>query len=324
MNWQGNGYGYNEYGYNGYGDNGNMVNQQMSQVNQIELNTDLLLRLGFDTNMVYQLSYMVQQMGKITVQKLCNMGIDYVTAKDYKYMYDLGTGYITLESEQDLIKHLKRVNGRHKKIGIADLTVSRVTSVPRVAVVSGIRDEPFTIYNSKQYSFKEMLYKVEDVSRSRITVLTSRKPRIKWGDPKKVDGVVEILELQSDGKVLVAFDKSICRLCNRYIIVASMKRPEFHLGMVEILCYEGSKVYVYAQILKPTEIIRYNNGTQRVYSYGFEGRSINSSVIKVANEIYQKLRGVTSKTFAGNQEFRLLPEEEVMREEREAEIEFDD
>lgn len=290
---------------------------------QFNFDVNTLLRLGFDRRTVAFLNQIVMAEGKISVQKLCNMGMDYNSAKDLKYMYDIAVGRITIESERDLIQHLRKVFGKTRRIGITDLTVSRVREVPKVAVIAGIKDEPYTIYNSKQYDLKGMFYRVTEVSRSRITIETRRKPRLKWGTPKKIDGVLEILELKENGNVVVAFDKSVCRLCNRFIVVASLKRPEFHLGMAEIICIEGTKVYVYAQILKPTDSIRYNNGTQRVYSFGYLKNDIEQQVMKVASELYGRLCGVVGKTYPGNQDFILLPEVGRERAE-EAEVQFDE
>lgn len=278
---------------------------------QFNFDVGTLVRLGFNQQSIAVLQQIVAAEGKVSIKQLCNMGIDYVTAKDMKYMYDIAVGRIRIESEADLIRHLRKTFGRVRRIGIQDLSISSVREVPRVAVVAGIKEEPYTIYNSANYDLRGAFYRVTSVSRTRIEVETRRRPKLKVGYKRVIENVLEIKQVKKDGNVVISFSKNVCRLCNRFIVVASLRRPEFHLGMVEIICIEGTKVYVFAQILGPTEAIRYNNGTQRVYSYGYFKSDINRQVLKVASQLYRKLCGISAKTHAGNQDFNFLPDDVI-------------
>lgn len=274
--------------------------------NQFEFDENKLISLGFNKSLIDVLRYIVENNGKVTPMALTQYGIPYEQAKDIKYMYDILVGRVVINSEVDLIKHLKRMFGRDRKIGIQDLAVSKIKEVPRVAVVAGIKEEPYTIYNSNRYEPYDRLYKVIDVTSKKIVVETNRKPKLKYGATKKIDGVLEIQEVKGD-KVIVAFDKRVCRLCNRFIVVASLKRPEFHHGLAEIICLEGTKVYVYVQTLKGNELMKYNYGTQRIYSYGYLGPEIQNKLMRVASYLYPLVCGVTGKVEPANMDYITVP-----------------
>ena len=118
------------------------------------------------------------------------------------------------------------------------MAVSKVTSVPRLAVVGGIIEEPYAIWNSNRYKGLDAMYLVKDVTGSKVTIETSRKPQLEWGKARDIPGVLEIKGIRNNGKAVVTFDKKYCRLCNRFVIIASLRRPEFHLGEYEMVCFE--------------------------------------------------------------------------------------
>lgn len=303
-------------GYSGYSNMNGQGAGIYTPNTQFNFDTNMLRSLGFSNEMIKTLQFIVNNSGKVTPSVISQYGIPYETARDIKYMYDIATGKVVIDSEQDLIKHLRRMFGKDKRIGIDDLALSKIKDVPRMAVVGGIKQEPYTIYNSKAYPPYDRLYKVYNVSSSTITVLTPRKPQIKHGTPMKLEGVLEIKGLHK-GEVMIAFNKNVCKLCNRFIVVASLRRPEFHHGMVEIICLEGTKVYVYAQTLKPNINIKYNYGTQRVYEYGFLKPEINQKLLKTASGLYPLVCGVLGKTYAANMDYITIPVEQPKEEEPE-------
>lgn len=231
-------------------------------------------------------------------------------AKQYVYRQNLSNGYGAQNyTKEQLIKRLKETNGRMTKIGIQDLAVSNITTIPRVAVVSGIKESPYNIWNSNNYKGKNALYKVIDVTGQRITVETSKKPELKYGATKVIPGVLEIKGIKQNNKAIVAFDKKYCRLCNRYVIVASLKRPEFHLGMYEIICFEGTKVYVYATSIGIRESVSHRGGNQRVYAYGIFPQDAKNKLTNVAKGLYSNLYGVNVEYIDSNTSFSVIPKE---------------
>ena len=271
-----------------------------------------LKSLGFVDAEIQNLQYVVMNIGKISPSVLTQYGYTYEQGVRLKYLYDICTGKIVIDTPDALSRHLRKMFGQRGRIGIQNLEVSKIKEVPRYAVVGNIKDEPFTIWNSSRYPINQRLYRVVDVSSTRITVRTGKIPKIKYGGPKSVDGVLEIKGIvqNGDSKLLdVAFNKEYCKLCNRFIIVASLRRPEFHHGMAEIICYEGTRVYVYAQTLGVRELVKYNMGTQRIYDFGVFPHDIEVKLKKCTAHMYKMLKGAYLSLEPGNQDYSVLPVE---------------
>jgi len=331
--------------YNEYYPNNQAINSGMGVYNaytQFDLDINKLMSLGFTVPEIETLQYIIANGGKVTPSALVSYGLDYETAQRIKYMYDIAVGKISIESTNDLCKHLRKLFGKHKRIGIQDLALSKISRVPRMAVIGGIPKGPYEIYNSKNYPLHERLYEVESVSGSRITIKTKRKPVLKYGSEKKVYYVkdletgnvkhylkeedispevkkddryklgtaLEIKELLPDKSVIISVDKDYARIINRYIIVASLRRPDVHLGMVEIICIEGTKVYVYAVPIGNGESVGYHRSTQRIYDYGYIPREIETKLMKVATDIYKHVCGVYASVVPANEDFVLLSYEQ--------------
>ena len=311
--------------------------------------SNYLMGLGFTQAEISAYEYIYMNGGKFTSAALQSYGYDFNSAKRLAYMNKALQGGVQINSETDMINHVKKMTGasrqdakqavysenlqngyaeqnyskeqyiRHlketagkvHKIGIQDLAVSNVTDVPRVAVVNGITQNPYTIWNSSNYQGKNALYKVVDVTGGKITVETNKKPKLEYGAPKVLPGVLEIKGVRQNGMAVVAFDKSVCRLCNRYIIVASLKRPEFHLGMYEIICFEGTRVYVYATNMGVKDQVRYKGGTQRVYAYGIFPQDMKGKLTSIAKNMYGHLDGRKVEYIEANSSYSVIPTERV-------------
>lgn len=332
--------------YEQYGNYGGYVPNQAMGVygayNQFDLDPTMLTSLGFNMMEIQTLQFIVQNGGKVSPSALCNYGLDYESAKRLKYMYDIASGKVIIESTNDLVKHLRRMFGGHRRIGINDLALSKVSKVPRLAVVGGIPKGVYALYNSKNYVLTERMYEVTDISGRRVTIKTSRRPVLPYGSEKKIYTVtdlenntttfalskdeinsyaksdsrykigvaLEIKEVTQDKQVIISVDKDYARIVNRYIVVGSLRRPEFHLGLIEIICIEGTKVYVYATNMNKGDTVSYRGGTQRVYAYGYMPGEIKGKITTAATEIYRLLCGVFATEIPATADFRLLDAEQ--------------
>lgn len=305
-----------------------------------------LINMGFSQAEINAFEYIYMNGGRFTPAALQSYGYDFNSAKRLAYMNKIMQGAVNINSENDMINHVKKMTGasqqdakqavyaqnlqngygdanyskdeyikhlretagRTHRIGIQDLAVSNVTGVPRVAVVAGIVQNPYSIWNSNNYDGKNALYKVIDVTSGKVTVETTKKPRLEYGAAKTIPGVLEIKGTKQNGMAVVTFNKSVCRLCNRFIIVASLKRPEFHLGMYEIICFEGTKVYVYATNMGTKENVSYRGGTQRVYAYGIFPKDIKGKLTKVAKDMYNHLDGRKVEYINSNSTYNVVPQ----------------
>ena len=268
-----------------------------------------LLSLGFTQVEIQHLKNILINGGKFTPQALQSYGYTPEQAKRLRYMYNVCTGKVVVESREQMMKHLKKNFGPNYKLRIEDLSVSNVNEVPRVAVVANITDVPFNIWNSNQYQGKDRFYRVIGASSQGVTVETSRKPQLDQKHIKKIPGVLEIKGVKANGNVVITFDKNYCKMCNRYVIVASLKRPEFHMGMYDMLCFEGTRVYVYCTDLGIRESVKHNGGNSRVYDYGILPNMIKPKLDKIAKSIYQNINCIDSLYIEPNKKFNIIHKE---------------
>lgn len=285
------------------------------------INESMLLSLGFMPEEIEILKYIRYTGGKTSINELSRM-MPYENAKRIKYMQDIINGKVLLEDKEDLCKHLRKLWGNKRKIGINDLMLSKVNRIPRMAVVGGIRQKPFTVFNSKQYDIEERMYEVKKITSSRIIVESSKKPVIRYNEPKEIEGVLEIQEVLPNKNILVAFEKKYIRLCNRFIIVGSLRKPEFHHGLVEIIAIDGTKVYVYAKTMSEGEKVKYSGSTQRVYGYGFLPNEISGKLYTSALELYKVVCGVNISIEEPNSDYSIIEYEDSSEVLKEDEIEF--
>lgn len=273
---------------------------------QFEFDPVRLGSLGFSSAEVNCLGSLLNMGYKINNNTLQAYGLSYEQQQRIKYMYNICCGKVSIDTKEELIRHLKKMNNHAYKIGIGNLPISKITQIPRVAVVAGIKQEPYAIWNSNRYKGKEMLYSVEHVTGQKITIETSRKPVLKHGAAMSIPGVLEIKGVRANNKAVIEFSKQNCRLCNRFIIVATFRRPEFHHGLYEIICYEGTKVYVYARTMGVKDGVKYNGSTERVYAFGFFNNEIKDKLDAVGKFIYNSLKGVKAEYESANQDYNFL------------------
>ncbi len=268
-----------------------------------------LVTIGFSQQEVEAYGYIISNFGKFSRAIAANYcGItDMGTLDRMSYMHNICLGKVEINTIDDVSKHRRKLDGKRYRIGIRDLEISGVREVPRVAIVYGIPEGAFAVYNSNKYKGHDMLYKVLNVTSKNIILETSRVPALKYLDEMKIEDVIEIRERKknADGKSVVqlAVNKNNCRLCNRFMIVASLRRPEFHLGMYTMVCFEGTKVYVFANSLGISESAKYNGNSQRVYDFGLFKHTIQKKIDAVASNMYTRLGCVYNEFEAGNTEY---------------------
>lgn len=308
--------GYYNSGQNEFG--GNYQSDGMARCNynnygevQFEFDPATLKGLGFTDYDIQALNMVLANIGKVTPAAMAKCGIDYNYARRIKYMYDICSGRIQIQSVEELIRHLRKMFGRTRRIGIQDLATSTIKRVPRKAVIAGIPKGAFSIYNSKNYPIDERMYEVSEITSTNIVVMSFRRPVLKYKEAKEIPGIIKLDEIKPDGTIMLSVNKQYCRLCNRFMVVASLRRPEFHYGMIQIICIEGTRVYVYAQGMKDGESPSYKGGTQRVYEYGFLRKEIEPKIMVVARMIYKKVCGVLTLTEKANSDFNVISKVET-------------
>ena len=297
----------------------NSINDGFSHSHQsvnIEFDPKRLLSLGFSPNEINALDFMLKNNLTISTNNMARLNIqNYDNQQRIRYMYGICEGRYQINTDEELVKHLRKINNRMPRIGMNNLKTSKVSSVPMAAIVGNIRQQPYTIWNSKNYKGTGKLYVVRKISATNITIETSRKPQLSYKAPKEIDGIFKIEEILKNGRILISFNKNYCKLCNRFIIAASLRKPEFHLGMYKIICVEGTTVYVYATSMGTRGTVRYNMQTQRVYDYGILPEDIKPKLLKTAKEISSNVKGVKHDFIAATADYIILPQDEKPEEE---------
>ena len=284
----------------------------------IEVNKALLLRLKFNEKEINDFEKIVKDfeskmynlkrsptMTKNSVMQVYRM--NYVSADRFMYMYKICQGSIRINNKEEIAKHFKKLNGSLYRIGITDLAISTLTQVPRLCFITGIRDNTFSVYNSSNYTGMNRLFLVNSVSSVNTCITTKIKPVLKYGQSKEVPDVIKIDSYSKEtGKLEITVNNKYCALCNRYIIVASLRRPEFHLGLCEMICFEGTTIYIYAKDIGHSKNAKYSNSTERVYDYGINIKEAKGRIAKVTDIMKKKLRGVWLNYEPANSDFHII------------------
>lgn len=271
---------------------------------QFELNEQQLLKLKFTQNEINTLKYVVENLGKVSVNDMVNRGItDAQTAEHVKYAYDICSGRVIIDDNFTLKKHLRKMFGKRYRITVNDLKPSMVNEIPRKCIIMGL-ESPWHIWNSNRYKGYDAMYSmVGSAGSENIKFITDRIPILKYKQSKKEDGVVEILD-KKDDKILVSINKKMARMCNRFIVTASLRKPEKYLYLVEVICIEGTSVYVYATEIGGTKKSVKSTNSNRIYDWGIFERDIETKTLKVASSIYKLLCGVAAEKEIGNMDYR--------------------
>lgn len=284
----------------------------MDSINEIIHNLTLI---GFELEDIYLLLELLENGIPITRNKLVENGLDYRRAALIIYMHDIMSGRILLETKEDLIKHLKKINGEKYRIDLQYLPLSMVSRVKRKAVITGITDSKFNIYNSELYPIDKRTYDVKKVTSTNVYIETKRRPILRYGEKKFVPDVIEIVDKSEDNILTVCVNRRYVRLCNRYIIVASFRKPEIHHGLIELICIDGSKLNVYAKSMHNREVINITGG-RRIYDWGLHKNEIKDKLISVAGEISEKVFSRSFSIYEATQEYKIFLDDNFVDDEK--------
>lgn len=280
-----------------------LVDDILNRFREEPYSIQTLMLLGFNGEQITEAEYLLANGINGSVRNLTGvLGYDYGQASRISQLMEMMAGRMRMDTDEDLARHLRKINGGTGRVGINNLLVSTIREVPSFAVIAGIRDRAFGIYNSNNYPTYERLYDVVKVTNSRIHVETDRRPILKYGEPKLVEGVIEILD-DSRENIILAVNKDYATLCNRFIVVASLRRPQFHMGMVEIICREGTRVYVYARDIGTKTVLGYSMVTQRIYAYGTMAGDVKEKLMLSYMNLYRHLGGGFIIHHEANQDF---------------------
>jgi hypothetical protein len=207
---------------------------------------------------------------------------------------------------------------------IIQVDKNEITAVPKYAIIKNIKEEPFTIYNSRNTAIPHF-YEVESLSAStgKLVIRTDIKPVIKYRGALETRGLKIAVPTQTDfemgkykkGEVRVQVDRGYYSLCNRYIITGTLKPPmeEVNLGYYKMLAKDGTTVYVSARLV-PYNKSMTSGGIreQRIYYLGFDPREIDSKLMECTKNLQKKLGGYVTEKVPATAEFTLFKKVEKL------------
>ncbi len=299
-----------------------------------------MIELGFEPVVMQTREMILQNYGKLSSKAFEMFGVwNYKLRQDILYADKIIRGTVPVDNKIDLKKHLQKMNF-DRKISIADLASSITPRNELKAIIKGlpqkslfgiyntdnseqgyvevesITSKYITIFSEKYYKIgakqSKVLYRVKDLIHNKIKYYESRDQmeRNILDNPLtfKVEKVAELLNVQTIGGkklVSVVIHRDYCRLLGRYMIAASLKAPDLHLGAYELLGLGGTTVFVFAKQVKYNQKadIKYSTGTERVYYIGHEGDKLDEMLTGVTNQVYQKVRGVYSEKLDATVDF---------------------
>lgn len=271
---------------------------------QFDIDEKRLRELKFTEEEINMLKYVVSCLGKVSVNDLISRGVNERTARHVKYAYDICSGRVTIEDEYTLRNHLRKMFSSTYKISASDLEPSSVKDIDRKCVIMGLTGS-WNIWNSSQFKGYDMLYNVIGVGSESIRFVTSRIPVLKYKESRELSGVLKI-EKSIKGNLIVSINKKYAKLCNRFIVTASLRKPERYLFLVRIICIEGTCIYVYAAPIGGKKKSVRSTNSNRIYDYGVFENEIEQKTMKVASNIYKRMCGVVANKEIGNCDYEQL------------------
>lgn len=233
---------------------------------------------------------------------------DYLASDTYKCLRVLNKHYLTMNSKfnsmNTVFKSCKELITTNR-----NLPLSKITHIPELAEIGGIEDEVFSIYNSDRYEDASRYLRVKRRG-DRVQLVPNRLPVVKYGESLKVDGVAELKEDEhsdfgNKGYTLYLQNKYV-KLLNSFVICISLRMPQSHLGLFDIVCVSGTRLYVYAtewsaknRRIKSSST-EYNSNAARIVDYGFTIRQLEDKLYKAAkaaNDYYGGIAGMFNKMF---------------------------
>ena len=320
---------------------GMMQQQNAEQINPFIsdiISYDRMLELGFEPVVLQTRDNILNTYGKLTAKGFEMCGVYNAKLKqDVLYADKIIRGLIPVDNKVDLKKHLQKM-GFDRKISVADLATSITPKNELLAIVRGLPAKSiFGIYNTEEGATQ----KVDTITSKYVTILSDKYYKINARQSKKLFRVKDLInnrikyydayedieryildnpqnyaitrvaELQhvqtvgSEKMVSVILHRDYCRLLGRFMIVASLKAPDLHLGAYELLTLGGTTVYVFAKQVKFNQRadIKYSTGSERVYYIGTDESEIEEKLIAITNQVKQKVKGVYAEEHPATAQF---------------------
>lgn len=276
-----------------------------------EPDREKLGRLGFTEGDISTLQMLVQQNRNRmpTRDKLRQMGYNENQSVMFRYMYNISIGRIEIDTREAMAKHLRKL-WRGPRIGLNHLPYSTVSELNRYCLVAHL-PKPYDSLNSNRYyqfgGLKEGMYKVDKIAGGRTYITTPRRPVLTRNDSQDIPGVIRVESVnRRDDTITYSIDNKYVRICNRFVIAASLRRPLDHLGLSSILCMDGTTIYVMALPVKSGAGKTYYSQSQRVYAYGVDKEMLLPTLHDISVKMFNYFKAFMMEQEHGNIDYEQL------------------
>ena len=289
--------------------------------------------------------FMVNTRALYEYANMTGIYINQLESQRLQYAYKIVSGkeVIDTQSYKSVAAHARKMyKGTNIKLDFDRIGSRGKHEIPRTAVVDGL-PQPFAIWNSRDYPQMERTYKVDKIAKEYVTIKTDRIPKLKYNDATEIPGVLKILS-NENGIITVQIHKKYCRLCNRFVIIASRSNPdrrtildtndkfngdynigndemltnddEYTHGCIVMVAADGTIIYLYAKTMR---IDKYGNSvanisdttSSRVLDYGFYNQEIVPKLRNIGKQLYNQINGIYMKEFTGSRTYQEITTSEV-------------
>ena len=151
----------------------------------------------------------------------------------------------------------------------------------------------------------------------------AEQKRVKATNIFDIPGVLHIEEgLTTKNEAIVTFSRAYSRLCNRFIIAASLTAPKMHIGRYEIICFEGTKVYVYAMNIGTRKKITATGVRSRVYDWGILPEDVKPKLTSWACKLYKTINGMSVEYNEPMEKYEYIPIDKLDTDEEDDAIQW--
>lgn len=239
------------------------------------------------------------------------LNIDYQGATRIRYLIEIviGRREVNIADLRDIddikriAKHFRKINPGMRQLGITMLSPTRVTYIPKLAVIGGIKDPDFQVFNSRSASNIDDYYLLERTGQEESMLRVKKKA--KTSKKEDADKIISIHGIDMHGATLLEVKNHNMRVCNRYAIIASIRQPMNHNGMYAMVTMSGDIVYIYAKTIDGNRKLN-RNYAERVYDFGVIPCDLNKKLEAVAREAYSGLGCMCAKYIEPVEGFELF------------------
>lgn len=327
-------------------------NQEAKENPYFNMDYGLMTKLGFGMNEMRFLQWVVSENGYVSNQTFTRAPFfvdNQVSIARLMYAYNICMGKKVIDTGdiRSIAQHFKKLNsimGGTNEVDCRVMTDKQIRKVPRIAVVGGLPEGAFSVLNSVPYGLVEGSYEVLSVAQEWVTIQSDRRMGLTRSDrlnPKSdvkeygIPGVLKVKQIGNrDAGVpwIIQIHKKHCRLCNRFVVVATTKYAErvVNHGGYRMVLANGRMISIYVKTIEqdaygnPKETVPNGTKDTAILDYGLFTNEIKWKLDESVIYIQEKFQTVYAETMGDEEPFEQLAKYNLNRRDASMGGELDD